>query len=451
MAPQASSFGSLTWLLPVGVLLAALAGAPRSAAAPSEAELLAGAPQRIEKYRKADATIQVLDAAGKPLAGAKVQVRQVRHEFLFGSNIFYFARPARPDDDPKLLQAYLTHYEGLLNYATLPFYWPSYERERGRPQHAMMAKAARWCKDHHIATKGHPLAWNYSDARWFPSDPDELFRLQVARVGDCVKRFRGLIDMWDVVNEATHYDRADLANRRAPKLTAAWKKVGQIEFTKACFHAARQASPDATLLINDYRTDPAYEKVIRQLTGARGKGLYDVIGIQSHMHGGAWPTRKIWDVCERFAKFGVPLHFTETTILSGKRTWQGKRGQWPSTPEGEAYQAREVVRFYTMLFSHPAVEAVTWWDFSDTRAWKGAPAGFLRADMTPKPAYHALKKLIKTDWWTTTTLTTGAKGQATFRGFRGDYELIVTAPGRTRKAAKRTLAKGKPNRWTLKP
>ena len=118
-----------------------------------------------------------------------------------------------------------------------------------------------------------------------------------------------------------------------------WKKTGRIPFTLQCFARARKAGPTATLLINDYRTDPAYEKVIRQLVDDKGKRVYDVIGIQSHMHGGAWSTRKIWDVCQRYAQFDVPLHFTEVTILSGKRTWQGERGKWPSTEEGDGAEA----------------------------------------------------------------------------------------------------------------
>ena len=144
-----------------------------------------------------------------------------------------------------------------------------------------------------------------------------------------------------------------------------------------------------------------------------GKPLYDVIGIQSHQHGGVWSNRKIWETCERFARFGVPLHFTETTILSGKPGWElAERGEdWSSTPEGEATQAREVERFYTMLYSHPAVEAITWWDFSDRAAWQRAPAGFLRRDMSPKPAYEALHRLVKDKWWTRTTVRTDDQGK----------------------------------------
>jgi hypothetical protein len=186
------------------------------------------------------------------------------------------------------------------------------------------------------------------------------------------------------------------------------------------------------------------------LVDDRDKPLYDVIGIQSHMHAGTWTNRKIWEVCERFARFGVPLHFTETTVLSGERTWQKRRGQpWPSTPEGEEYQAREVVRFYTMLFSHPAVEAITWWDFSDYRAWKGAPAGFIRADMTPKPAYDELTRLIKGEWWTQEELKTDSEGTVRFRGFLGHYQVTVTAPGRNEIKGSFRLAKDEDKCWEL--
>ena len=417
-----------------------------AAAGPSGADLLAGADARIEKHRKQDATVTVVDASGRPVPGARITVEQTRHAFLFGSNVFKWGR--LPDE--KLEAAYRQRFAALLNYATLGFYWASYEPRRGEPSHAYAEQVARWCKQHGIAAKGHPLAWNTADPRWLPDDLDEIHRLQMARIEDCVGRFAGLIDRWDVVNEATHFDREEFVRSRAPRHSAMWAKTGQMEFTRQCFAHARKAGPDAVLLINDYRTDPAYERVIEQLVDADGQPMYDVIGIQSHMHGGAWPSEKIWEVCERFARFGVPLHFTETTILSGDRTWQKARGApWASTPEGEAYQAREVVRFYTMLFSHQAVEAITWWDFSDLHAWKGAPAGFIRKDMSPKPAYEELIKLVKGKWWTRTTIETDSGGTASFRGFLGDYKLTVTAPGIKPLELPFTLIKNHRNRFVV--
>lgn len=414
---------AISWLAGgVAVALVWLAGSVRAAS--QEETLWEQADARIEKHRKVEVELAVC-REGKPVPGAKVMIEQTRHAFLFGCNIFLWGRAG----DPAAEEAYRRRFAELLNYATLPFYWPNYEPRQGQPDHAHTEAVARWCREHGILAKGHPLAWNFADPRWLPEDVQEVRRLQLARIEDCVARFAGLIDRWDVVNEATHFDRPEFL-RRAPRTSALWQKFGRVEFTRECFQRARKANPKAILLINDYRTDPAYEKLIEQLVDDQGKPIYDVIGIQSHMHGGVWPNERIWEVCERFARFGVPLHFTETTIVSGERGRQ--RGvPWPTTPEGEARQAREVVRFYTMLFSHPAVEAITWWDFSDRRAWQGAPAGFLRADMSPKPAYHELMKLIKGKWWTRTEGTTDSQGRFAFRGFSGDYRVRVAIEGRT--------------------
>nr|QQZ02674.1 1,4-beta-xylanase [uncultured microorganism] len=393
----------------------------------SDESLMASADARIEEHRKTGVRLVIRDEAGSPIADADVKLRQTRHEFLFGCNVFGWGG----QDNGQLENAYRDRFARLLNYATLPFYWPSYEPERGRPEHERCERVARWCLENGITTKGHPLAWNYSDASWFPSDTDELRRLQMERIEDCVSRFQGLIDRWDVVNEATHFDRDDLIERRAPKHSAMWKAAGQMEFTRECFVHARKAGPKATLLINDYRVDPAYERVIEQLVNEQGKPMYDVIGIQSHMHGGARTSKALWEICERFSRFGVPLHFTEMTILSGECVGDKPRGEpWPSTDEGEAYQAEEVARVYTILFSHPSVEAITWWDFSDLSAWKGAPAGLVRADMTPKPAYDALMRLVKDKWWTSLDAKSDPRGIVSFRGFLGDYELEITVPGR---------------------
>jgi len=386
-----------------------------------EQEILQTARDRIEQHRKADTTLWVIDQQGRPVPDVTLSIRQTRHRFLFGSNIFQWGKLRESEWE----SAYRRRFAELLNYATIGFYWPSYEPRQGEPRHEYAEAVAEWCREQGITAKGHPLAWNYSEPRWLPQDLDAIYRLQLARIDDCVRRFPGLIDRWDVVNEVTHYDRDEMMKRRAPTYSAMWKKYGQIEFTRDCFAEARQAGPKDLLLINDYRTDPAYEEVIEQLVDDQGKPLYDAIGLQSHMHSETWSNRKLWDVCEHFSRFGVPLHFTETTVLSGDKAFEHPQ-PWPSTPEGERWQAEEVVRIYTVLFSHPAVEAITWWDFCDFFSWKKAPAGLLRRDMSPKPVYEALHALIKDQWWTRLETKTDAEGQATFRGFQGEYQVWVS-------------------------
>jgi endo-1,4-beta-xylanase len=411
------------------VLAAITLALPARAAEPSDREILAGADARIEKCRKADVVLTINMPDGRPAKGIEVSIEQTRHAFLFGSNIFMLGKCRTPGNN----QAYEKYFSELLNYATAPFYWWGYESREGRPDYAATDRIIDWCRPRGIRIKGHPLMWNYIDPKWLPDDPAEVRRLQLARIRACVERFAGRIDMWDVVNEATEFERPHIL-KNAPKLTTAAKDVGKMEFVREAFETARAAHPKATLLINDYITDARYaDEVISKLVDRNGKPLYDVIGIQCHQHGGAWTAKRTWEICERFAKFGVPLHFTEATILSGQLGWDlcatRPAFQWPSTPEGEERQAREVVRFYTVLFSHPAVEAITWWDFVDG-GWQNAPGGFLRRDFTPKPAYHALLGLVKDKWWTRMREVTDPAGQIRLRGFCGDYRAKYAVDGR---------------------
>lgn len=392
-------------------------------------EILSEADARIARYRTGQAVLRLIGPDGQVVpAGESVILEQTGHAFLFGSNIFSLNRMKSSEDNA----AYARRYAELLNYATLPFYWWSYQARQDQPAHARIEEVAKWCREHRILCKGHPLAWNWVDPKWLPDDPALVMQKQLQRIEIEVDRFKGQIDIWDVVNEATHYDRPEPLEA-APKLTTAIRQTGVGEYVRSAFRAARRANPKATLIINDYRVDEAFaEQVIKQLKNEDGLPLYDVIGIQSHQHGGAWPVDKIWEVCERFAVFGKPLHFTETTFVSGEQGWDLKKQRkdpgfvWASTPEGERRQAEDVARFYTVLFSHPAVQAITWWDFSDQHAWQGAPAGLLRSDMSPKPAYDALKTLIKEKWWTARVQTSTAdRGMVDFRGFFGRYRLTT--------------------------
>ena len=99
--------------------------------------------------------------------------------------------------------------------------------------------------------------------------------------------------------------------------------------------------------------------------------------------------------------------------------------KWPSTADGEQRQAQEVVLHYKTLLAHPSVHAIIWWDLSDG-GWLNAPAGLLRQDHSPKPAYDELLKLIKGEWWLSPIRkTTDTSGKFVFNGFLGEYELSL--------------------------
>jgi endo-1,4-beta-xylanase len=375
--------------------------------------------EQIEKNRTAEVQLTIKGSYGRPLANETVNVSQVHQKFLFGCNAFGLRAPV---EEPRW-QEYRRQFAELFNFATLPFYWGGFEPEEGKPITEQIQAMAKWCAKHNITMKGHPLCWHTRTAYWLQDrSPEEILEKQLARIEREMKDFAGQVEIWDVINEVVIMPEFNEPENPIVRLC---RHLGRVEIVKQVFIKARQMNPNATLLINDDNISTDYEKLIENCLAA---GIdIDVIGLQSHMHQGNWGREKTQDVLDRFSGFGKPLHFTETSMLSGETrvgiNYRHRYTDWHTSPEGELEQEKKVVEFYRHIFSHPSVEALTWWDFQDG-AWLGAPSGLLRKDMSPKPAFNSLKKLIKEDWWTgPLTLKTDTEGKVSFRGFLGDYAV----------------------------
>lgn len=377
-------------------------------------------------HRAARAEVTVLGPDGTPLADADVTVAQTRHAFGFGCTAFEVL-PVASGEEPEAPAGQLDRWLDLFNVATLPFYWAQFEPERGRPATGRLTRAARWLADRGVAVKGHPLAWHTLAPAWLRDLPeDEVAAAVRDRITRDVTDFRGLVGTWDAINEVVIMPVFDKEPNGLTRLAA---RDGRVATARLAFEAARAADPGATLLLNDFDLSADYERLIEDCLAA-GVGI-DAIGLQTHMHQGYRGEEWTRAMLDRFARFGLPLHLTETTLLSGDlmppevvdlNDWQVP--SWPSTAEGEARQADEVVRHYTTLLEHPAVAAVTYWGLGDAGAWLGAPAGLLRADGTPKPAYDALHALVKGAWWLPSTpVRTDAGGRIVLDGFLGDYRV----------------------------
>ena len=379
------------------------------------------------KHRQAEARLRILHADGTPAANLPVQVDQTSHQFLFGCGAFdAVAMNVIPDEQKKqFLRERMEKWLGLFNYGTLPFYWGRYEPEEGRTAYTETMEAAKWLRARGVQVKGHPLCWHTACANWLMKySNEEILRRQLERIHRDVSAFKGVIGLWDVINEVVImpvFDKYDNA------ITRICKDLGRIRLVKEVFAAAKETDPDAVLLINDFTTSVSYEILLEGLLEA-GVPI-SAIGIQSHQHQGYWGLEKLNDVLERFSRFRLPIHFTENTLISGEimpahivdlNDWQVD--SWPSTPEGEERQAREISEMYSVLFAHPLVEAITTWDFNDG-CWLKAPSGFVHEDNTEKPSYHALKKLIHGDWETHEALVTDAEGRLALTGFKGGYTV----------------------------
>jgi endo-1,4-beta-xylanase len=343
---------------------------------------------------------------GRPLTDTEVVVAQRDHAVRFGCIGFDLVPYANgeladaggpPRQDGTIrgagteaeLERLAAQWLELFNLATLPFYWRHFEPDRGTPDTPRLRRAAQWFVDRGVPAKGHPLTWHTLAPSWLlDRSATEVVEALRARIEREVSGFAGLIDVWDVLNEA---EIMPVFRQEDNGITRASREIGRIGLIATAFEHARASNPSATLLLNDFDMSTAFECL---LEGVLEAGIeVDAIGLQSHMHQGYWGEEKTLETLERFARYGLPLHLTETTLVSGHlmpaeivdlNDYQVD--DWPSTPEGEERQADDLVRHYRTLLSHPSVEAITYWGLTDRGAWLGAPAGLVRADGSPKPA-----------------------------------------------------------------
>jgi GH35 family endo-1,4-beta-xylanase len=388
-------------------------------------------------HRRASATLTVVDAAGAPLRDAEVGIEQVRHQFGFGNigfDLIALANDetergstvfggARAELGARLAELWL----GLFDTATLPFYWRGFEPEPGRPATARMLRAARWFADRGVRVKGHPLVWHTLAPQWLLGRSDaEVEDAIRARIRRDVTDFAGVIDLWDAINEVVIMPVFEKEENAVTRLAA---RRGRVAMVRMAFETAREANPAARLVLNDFDLSADYEHLIEECLSA-GIAI-DALGLQTHMHQGYRGEEQVASILERFARFGLPLQLTETTLVSGELMPPEivdlndyVVDSWPSTPQGEARQADELVRHVRQLFAHPAVESMTYWGLSDDGSWLGAPAGLVRADGTTKPAYDELHRLVRGDWWLPpTTLRTDGDGRVAVTAFAGRYAV----------------------------
>ncbi len=395
----------------------------------------------IERYRKGEGKVSVVDKDGNPIPNAKIKLIQKSHEFRFGANIFMLDELETPEKN----DTYKKHFSDVFNMATLPFYWDALEPERGNPRYSKDSHKVyrrpspdlciEFCEKHGIEPREHALAYDHFFPKWlYNANIDEVKRELERRYAEISERYADKIPTIEVTNEM-EWDEGTT------------KLYDESDFVEWCFKLAEKYFPQNKLCINEWSglcwedrcrsTDKYYSYIeANKLRGAR----IDAIGMQYHLFNRAEDeyraTRKmlnpesLYKHMDMYSNFGKPLQITEVTVPA--YSWE---------EEDEAIQAEIIEKLYTIWFSHPNVEQIIYWNLVDGYAhfWDPDPekikasqgdmtlgenyyyGGLLRFDLSPKPAYFKIKELLQQKWHTEAELVTDKNGRADFKGFYGDY------------------------------
>lgn len=412
---------------------------PRAAAAEEKRFLREIALPNIEKHRKGDARIQLLDAKGRPLYDARWRVVQTKSAFRFGVALPPFETAAGEGtsrDDfrpPAATPEQLATIAETFNAAVIgpSAWWASLEPKEGDRHFETLDRELAWCRAHNLEVEysflsGFPPAW--------ASDKPEgdLKGLLVRHALDVVERAADRVAFWQVTDQGLFIEHAVMVFR-----ALRMKHPG-----------VRLGLSDAARFLSNVKSPYREHDLMRGLEDLRKiKGQGEAVDFMS-LHGrrpwGAWADPKvIYEVLDAFAKEGVRLHLTALEIPAEGWIEGGVRqGTW--TPEKQAEYGRFL---YTVCFSHPAVEAIHYAELGPVTRFPGG--GLLDAEGHPRPLFGVLKELLSERWRTTASGVVPLDGFVKFRGFYGDYQIEVSLPNASSARGSFTISEGAENAHRL--
>ncbi|MCF3650293.1 endo-1,4-beta-xylanase [Synoicihabitans lomoniglobus] len=375
----------------------------------TDAPWRAAAAQRIDTHRKGDLAITVRDAAGDPLPGATVRVRQTRHAFEFGTAVVA-SRLMNPGtaDAP-----YVDTFLELFNAGTFEndLKWQPWDGAWGAAfARTQTVAALQWLQTQNIVMRGHVLVWpsvrNMPDTlttRIEAADPT-IPQVILDHIDDVMEPTTPYLTEWDVMNEP--YDNYDIMETYGYEHMIDW------------WNRARANHPTADLYINDYAIlagggtntakQDAYANTVQYLLD--GGAPITGIGFQGHFSAVPTGIPRIWTLLQRYATEFPQMKFRITEL--------------DISTDDEELQADFYRDLITICMSHPQMEGVQFWGFWEGAHWRPASALFA-LDWTAKPAAIAYRNLVFGDWWTDTELIADQNGQAAVRAFNGDYTYTV--------------------------
>ena len=296
--------------------------------------------------------------------------------------------------------------------------WDATEPQEGKFNFGPTDNLVRYAQQHKIKIHGHTLIWHSQTPQWVfqgengkPATRELVLKRMKNHIETLMKRYKGKIDAWDVVNEAFNED-GTLRNSQ-------WKQIVGDDFIEKAFEFARAADPSAKLVYTDYNAyNPAKRDGIAKLARSlKKKGLIDAVGMQGHYLIDYPSVNLIEDAIRKYADVGVMVMVTEldvdvlprsngrvTADISATQEYQDKNNPYTNGLPDEVSKklADRYVELFKLFSKHKkTIYSVTVWGLDDGTSWlNGFPVRgrtnhplLFDRQLKAKPCYDALVKL----------------------------------------------------------
>ena len=260
--------------------------------------------------------------------------------------------------------------------------------EEGKYDFSLADRFIEFAEEHKLYTVGHCLVWHSQAPAWFFTNVqgnevsrEVLIERMKEHISTVVGRYKGKVDVWDVVNEA-FLDDGSWRN------TPFYRIIGE-EYIELAFRFAHEADPEAELIYNDYSMfhEGRREAVVKLVQRLTVKGIrIDGVGMQAH-YGLDYPTMEAFEKSiVAFADAGMDVHITELDISVLPSPWSSSGAEISDTaayrekmnpyagglPDSVQVTLHERwIDFFGLFLEHEdKIKRVTTWGVSDLHSWK---------------------------------------------------------------------------------
>ena len=403
----------------------------------TDANALAAADSYVASFRRGTAKVK-LDGASP---NAKVHVKLVRHDFMFGTavggfgtNELFIDSPPANSDAAKYQDAVKREFNAIVPGNAGK--WAYNEKDKDVVTMDYIDALRKFAKANNLTMRMHTLLWNTGQQPQFITD---LVDKAAAGDANATTELRKQIServTYYVRDRATSYAELDILNEpyHQPKYWDVFGAQGIADIYRECGQAVKDAGAPTKLFANEFnifqysssypfkdgKDDPYanwYRSYVEQI---RSKGgTIDGIGMQYYAllrddekqpHSAA----RMFGAMQNLAVTGLSLTLTEFGV---------------QTKSNVAHSPKCLQETLRLVFGTPECDGFILWGFWKSELWDQATgAAFFEKDWKPTPVYQAWKDQMA-KWTTDEDVTVGTDGSIQFNGFFGEYD--VTIDGKT--------------------